>query len=41
MLRVQLQHAVEDADLVVAQRLLACAVELEEGLEFGLRDKGC
>jgi hypothetical protein len=38
MLRVQLQHAIEDADLVVPQRLLAHAVELEEGLELGLCD---
>jgi hypothetical protein len=36
VLRVELQHAVEDADLVVAQRLFARSVELEEGLEFRL-----
>lgn len=28
-LRVQLQHTVKDADLVISQRLFACAVELE------------
>jgi hypothetical protein len=36
VLGVELQHAVEDANLVVTQRLLARAVELEEGLEFRL-----
>ena len=35
MLVVELEDAVEDADLVVAQRLLAVAVELQERLELG------
>lgn len=34
-LRVQLQHAIQNADLVVAEGLLTRAMELEEGLELG------
>jgi hypothetical protein len=36
VLVVQLEHAVQDRDLVVAEGLLALAVELEEALELGL-----
>ena len=35
-LRVQLQHAVEDADLIVAKWLFSLTVELQERLELSL-----
>ena len=35
LLVVELKNTVEDTDLVVTQRLLALAVEGEEGLQFG------
>jgi hypothetical protein len=36
VLVVQLEHAVQDADLVVTQRFLALTVELQERLELRL-----
>jgi hypothetical protein len=35
-LGVQLEHAIQDVDLIVAKRLFTSSVELEERLEFGL-----
>ena len=41
LLVVELKNTVEDTDLVITQRLLALAVEGEEGLQFGFLVGGC